>query len=564
MKDLEERQLHDASAQASSGGKTSLIMKSGQNWSAGLLFCTLGFVVCTLLTVTPLSRIPDEVIRLHIAAGSLLAGISSWMPVTIGSQAQTAYGEFFCLLLLASLCYALAALYVRRQSEDASSHLLRGYIMLGALLAGAIYVVVPAMLSHDIIVYASYSRVLAAYHSNPYFTPIAAFPADPFTPLNYWSKTVSAYGPIWTLVCGILGWLLSPDPETYVLAFRVLALAFHLLNIWLVGRVLLTMRRTPREITLGMLLYAWNPLVLLESGMGGHNDVLMMTFILLGVLLAARSEQRGRFLHVRGYLPPLVALTLAVLVKFTALPVLAVYFLWVGCKALRSSSDDLSEEKLTFRNWKPALVALFWCAFAALVTSLAFYGPFWFGHPLRAILDSFKSPPSATGAQNSFLRSIIEWLALHPAQRQNGLLTFLTHRSFWDDLNYVVIAICLIVGATRLWLKPVARTFLLVSLMTLSAVLFTTPWFFSWYITWIIGLAAICVPMRRTRFQAALLAFVLTFSFSALITYLFNGGLFDPRYYLVSLFTAIPPVCAFLLTLVVWKSGKYQRTGDTA
>ncbi|HET8843677.1 MAG TPA: hypothetical protein VFN35_19600, partial [Ktedonobacteraceae bacterium] len=109
----------------------------------------------------------------------------------------------------------------------------------------------------------------------------------------------------------------------------------------------------------------------------------------------------------------------------------------------------------------------------------------------------------------------------------------------------------------------VARTFLLVSLATLSAVLLTTPWFYSWYITWIIGLAAVCLPVRQVRLQTALLALVLTFSFSALLTYPFTEGVFAPRYYLVSLFTTIPPVCAFLFTLVIWQPGKYQTTGDT-
>lgn len=558
MKDLEERRSSSAVTRTFSGKKISLVMRSDRQWAAGLLLCALGFVVCTLLTVTPLIRIPDDVIRLDIAAGSLLAGISNWMPVRIGTLAQTAYGEFFCALFLASLCYALAALSLQRRSASTSARLLRVYIGLGALLAGAIYIVTPAMLSHDVIVYASYGRVLSAYQANPYFTPIAAFPADPFTPLNYWSQTVSAYGPVWTLICGVFGWLLSPEPAIYVIAFRILGLALHLLNIYLVGRILLTMERTPREVTLGMLLYAWNPLVLLESSLGAHNDVLMVTFVLLGALLAVRAERGGYFLRARGYLPPLIALTLSVLVKFTALPILAVYFLWLACKALASG------EKPTWRNWRSALPALIWCALTAIGISLALYGPFWFGYSLGDILASFRSPPSAIGAQNSFMRSVIEWLAAHPTQRTNELLTLLTRRVFWDDLNYLVIAGCLVGGAIRLWLKPVARTFLLVALAIWSIILFTTPWFYSWYITWIIGLVALCLPMRGTRVQAALLAFVLTFSFSALITYLFNGGLLDSTYYLVSLFTMIPPVCAFLLTLVIWQPGKYQRSGDTA
>ncbi|HET8846495.1 MAG TPA: hypothetical protein VFN35_33840, partial [Ktedonobacteraceae bacterium] len=427
-------------------------VKSGQSWSLGLLFCTLGFIVCTLLTMTPLSHVPDYVIKLHFSAGSLLAGLSSWWPVRIGTslRVQTTNGEFFLCLLLAALCCALAALYIYRRASNISSSVSRIYILLGALLAGLIYVVTPAMLSHDIIVYASYSRVLATYHANPYFTPISAFPADPFTSLNYWAKTVSAYGPIWTLICGAFGWLLSPAPEAYVLTFRLFALACHLLNIWLVGRVLVSLGRSSREVTLGMLLYAWNPLVLLESGLGGHNDVFMLTFLLLGVLLAVRAEQRGVLLSARGYLPPLVALVLGALVKFTALPVLVVYLIWLACKILRSFPESQTSIRLALRNWQPILLMLIRCALTGLATALVFYGPFWIGHSLTEIIASFKNPPSAIGAENSFMRSVIEWLAVHSDQRSNPLVRILVSRSFWDYLNYGVIAVCLIIGARRL------------------------------------------------------------------------------------------------------------------
>jgi hypothetical protein len=535
---------------------------SGQRWPTSILLCALGFLVCTLLTVTPLIRIPDRVIRLHIALGSLLALASDWLPASPGTAAQNAYIEFFLVLLLASLCYSLAALSIHRRRTASDQRLVRHCIWISTLLAGLIYVLTPAMLSHDILVYASYSRVLATYHANPYFTPIAAFPQDPFTPMNYWAKTVSAYGPLWTLLCGFWGWLLSPDPANYVLAFRFFALAMHLLNTWLVGRTLQAMGRSPRTVTLGMLLYAWNPLVLLESSLGGHNDVFMLTFVLAGILLAVCAERRGQLLRVRGYLPATVALTLAVLVKFTALPILAAYLLLLICKTLRPSSESASEMKRAQYNWRPALFTLLWSGLVAVLVALIFYGPFWLGHNLEELINSFKNPPSAFGAENSFLRSVIEWLQHHPALRQNALLALLSNRPFWDLLNYLAIAICMLLGAVRFWFKPTTRTFVTIALATLCVVLLITPWFFSWYITWILGLAVVCLPTRRNRIESALLALTLTFSFSALLTYLFNGGLFDPRYYLVSLFTTIPPVCAFLLTLVLWRPIDNHKTGD--
>src|SRR5579875_1759844 len=210
-------------------------------WSTGFLLCASGLVICVLLTVTPLIRIPDPVLNLHLAPGFFLANASNWLPSRLGpvNQLSTAYLEFFSLITLAFFCYGLGALLVGRRVEAAGGQKrIRGIIWLSTVLAGAIYVVTPAMLSHDILVYASYSRVLATYHANPYFVPISTFPQDVFTPLNYWAGVVSAYGPLWTLVCGFFGWLLNPDPAACIEVFRIFALGAHLLNTWLVGRTL--------------------------------------------------------------------------------------------------------------------------------------------------------------------------------------------------------------------------------------------------------------------------------------------------------------------------------------
>lgn len=534
-----------------------------QRWPVGVALSALGLVACFLLSVTPLMRMPDSVLRLHLPPGAFLARVSGWLPLNLGAlpTGVSAYGEFSCLLVLAFLCYGCGSLMLRRWTDKQSQRTIRNIILLGALVAGAICVVTPAMLSHDILVYASYSRVLAAYHANPYFVPIASFPQDPFASLNYWSGAVSAYGPLWMLVCGFAGWLLKPDPGVYVVAFRLFALAVHLLNIWLVGRALQAMGRSSRTVTLGMLLYAWNPLLLLESGLGGHNDNFMLTFVLVAILLAAGTEKRGQTLRPRGYLPVVVALTLAVLVKFTALPVLAAYLIFLACKALRPSAASPREFRQALRNWRPALFVLLWSGIACVLAALALYGPFWFGHSLKDIVASFRNPPSALYAENSFMRSVAEWQRYHPALH-NALLGLLSNRRFWDDLTLLGIAVCLCIGARTLWWKPTTRMFVVVSLLVMSVVLLITPWFFAWYITWILGLGIVCLPARLNRVEAALLALTFTFSFSALITYLFNGNLFGSHYYLVSLFTTVPPACAFLLTLVLWRPTHFQTLGD--
>ena len=532
-----------------------VVTRVNRQWSMGMILCTLLFVICILLTITPLTRIPDTDFSMRLPVGSFLGMASGWFPLFIGTTSQTTsdFIELCGMSALACLCYVVGALLIRRQTEKSSQLLVRCCIWSATILAGGIFLVTPALLSHDTLSYAGYSRLLAVYHANPYFVTMSSFSRDPLTAANQWGQAVSVYGPIWMFVCGILGWLLRPDATAYVISFRCIALAAHLLNCWLIGRTLQTMGRSPRAVTLGMLLYAWNPLVLLESGLNGHNDVFMVTFILLGVLLGVHAEMQNRLLTPRGYLLPAVAFTLAVLVKFTSLPILAAYLLLLACKALRPTSTDPQEVRQALsRHGKRAAWVLGWSVFTASLLALLLYGPFWFGQSLHAIIGSFTNNTAASWAENSFMRSVIAWEQIHPAQKQNHLVVFLSTRQLWNDLNFAAIALCLVLGARHLWFHPTIKAFLTLALATMCIVLLLTPWFYPWYLTWIVGLAALCLPTRQqSRVTWALFALAYTFSFSAFLIYLFSSGLLGKYGYLVSLCNTLPPVCVFLLC---WKS----------
>src|SRR5207248_2908470 len=114
---------------------------------------------------------------------------------------------------------------------------------------------------------------IVVHHANPYFVAPSRFPQDPLTSYDDWKDATAAYGPVWLTICSLWTLVLGNSPLGYVLAFRLFALAAHLLNIWLVATILGKTGSSARTVTLGTLLYAWNPLVLQESSLGGHNDI---------------------------------------------------------------------------------------------------------------------------------------------------------------------------------------------------------------------------------------------------------------------------------------------------
>jgi hypothetical protein len=82
------------------------------------------------------------------------------------------------------------------------------------------------------------------------------------------------------------------------------------------------------------------------------------------------------------------------------------------------------------------------------------------------------------------------------ASRISGL--FVSSRQVWNVINYIAIALCLLFGARGLWETPTLETFLTLTLAMMCIVLLLTPWFFPWYIIWIVGLGS-CVLTSSSR-----------------------------------------------------------------
>jgi hypothetical protein len=443
------------------------------------------------------------------------------------------------------------------------------------IILGLIFVMMPAMLSHDIFVYAAYGRVLAVHHTNPYFVTLSNYPQDPFIAVDDWKDAPAAYGPVWLAICGLCALLIGDDPARALLVYRLFALIAHLLNILLVTNILRTLGRSPRTVALGALLYAWNPLVLEESSLGAHNDVFMVTLILLGIFFSVRAE-RNDFSYLprlRNYLPSLIAFTLAILIKFTFVPIIALYLVLLASQAFHAKTFEIATQQHTLlRRLKAALFVVIPATLISGALVLLLYAPYWLGSSIEGIVYSFTSPPSANSSDGSVLYAIIEWVQVHGLPPTGTwaytlLYVFALHQT-WNYINFATMACMMIVSVIWLWRSPTTRTLVLATIATLGALLIVTFWFFPWYITWLMGLIVICLPVTYDRVGRALVAFALTFSAAAFFIYLFSKPLpplggwigFD------CLTTIGPPLLMLLIFLLLrlpHKSGEKPLAGTS-
>lgn len=495
-----------------------------------LIVAAIAYLLCICASITPLLHLAGKSYLLSIPTNPLLLLWGAWLPYDLHvqpvhrtSMLVTNDIAFTMLLILEFGIYAFCAFFIHRLAERGDYRRIVGVIIFGAIVFGFINVLTPAMLSRDIFVYAGYGRTIVAHHANPYFVTLSTYPKDPLTSYDDWKFATSAYGPVWLAVCSLWALLAGSFPLGYIFAFRLFGLAAHLTNIWFVAAILKKMGRSPRTITLGMLLYAWNPLALLESGQGAHNDTFMVTLLLLGILLTLRAEQQ-RFARPSHYLPPIIVFTLAVLVKFTAAPLIFLFLVLMSSHLYSTNLLDVQHHQSTaFQPWRRIFPKVLLAATTSGLVALIFYAPFWIRHSIRAIISSFSSPPSAYYSENSLLRVMHDWVKAHglPAHTSWSYwpIAVLSNHTTWNIINFAALACALCIGVVYLWRMPNTHTMILASLATLGLLLVVTPWFFSWYVIWLVGLAAISLPTTRERFGRALVAFALTFSATAFVTY---------------------------------------------
>lgn len=216
---------------------------------------------------------------------------------------------------------------------------------------GVLLVFTQPLLSRDLFHYIMEGRILGVHATNPYAQPPAAFPDDPLFPYTNWVNYPSPYGPVWVALATAVTLLAGDSLLVSVLLFKGVAFGAYLACGALIG---LLLRRLEQPVLPGVVLWLWNPLVLIEFAGNGHNDVLMLAGLLLGLVLLAWERPRLA----------LLAVTVAALVKYVALPILPL-LLWHRLWPLASWRARL-REAVRFL-WAPAAL------------TVALLGPFWIG-----------------------------------------------------------------------------------------------------------------------------------------------------------------------------------------
>ncbi len=271
-----------------------------------------------LVTAWPWTLVPSHLLFPGAWASSSISSPSDWTHLVLLSLT----------LIAATGVFAGAGWSILRlQNNNSATTRWLLLLLAGATLFGLTLLVQPALFSDNVFTYIFSGRILAIYHADPLNTAPIQFPADPYLRwVGSGRYTPNIYGPLWLCIASLLV-SIGKGPVATLLLFKGVAMFSHLINCILVWAIL--GKIAPGRRLLGTLLYAWNPLSVIELAGNGHNEGILLSILLLATFLYVHG--RGRW-HEIGVM---VALGLAMSMNLIVL-LIAPLFTWYLVRTERS------------------------------------------------------------------------------------------------------------------------------------------------------------------------------------------------------------------------------------
>lgn len=172
---------------------------------------------------------------------------------------------------------------------------------------GLLFFSFPAF-SYDIFNYIATAKVTYFYKENPYLVMPIEFIGEPMLNFMHAANKIALYAPFWIILTAIPHFLGLGNILLTVFTFKVFVAAFYLVLAWLIWRL-------SEKSAYSLAFFTLNPLVIIETLVSGHNDVVMMSFALLAFYLLFQKRKVWSF----------VALLISVGIKYATIVLLPLF-----------------------------------------------------------------------------------------------------------------------------------------------------------------------------------------------------------------------------------------------
>lgn len=204
------------------------------------------------------------------------------------------------------------------------------FTMLG-VTAIILLVSYPAMLSYDIFNYIATSKVLFFYRENPYIIMPIEFAGDPLLGFTHAANKIALYGPFWILLTGIPYLLGFGNFIATLFSFKLFVIIFYFLTTFLIWKM--------SKNIISVILFSFNPLVVIETLVSGHNDIVMVFLVFLSFFLLSKKKI---FLGI-------IFLIFSILIKYATILLIPV-FLYIVWRLIKNKEINWAKV-YEFSSW---------------------------------------------------------------------------------------------------------------------------------------------------------------------------------------------------------------------
>ncbi len=158
-----------------------------------------------------------------------------------------------------------------------------------AILIGIITIFSYPFLTHDFFNYLFDAKIVTFYHQNPYFHKALDFPYDPWLRFMQWTHRTYPYGPTFLPITLLPSFLSMGKFMISFLFFKITFFFFYFLAV-------LSLSKLNKKWAV---LFATNPLIIVEGLINSHNDLIALSLAIVGVyFLFKKKDNKARLLLV--------------------------------------------------------------------------------------------------------------------------------------------------------------------------------------------------------------------------------------------------------------------------
>ncbi len=150
-----------------------------------------------------------------------------------------------------------------------------------SIVIGGILLLSYPFLSHDFLKYMFDAKIVTVYHQNPYIVPPLSFAKDPWLRFTQWVQQPFRYGPIFLGLSLIPSWLSGGKFFLDFILFKLTNVIFYVVGVYFMTKL---NRRW------GVFL-ATQPLLLMDGLVNGHNDVIGLSIMIVGIYFLLKKRQ---------------------------------------------------------------------------------------------------------------------------------------------------------------------------------------------------------------------------------------------------------------------------------